>query len=171
MVTLPKGVSMNERSGEGERMDKIGADVRLFLVDDHAVVRQELRLLLEQDGGLVCGEAADIAEAMAAIPASRADLVMVDLSLGQESGLDLLRDLAAIGLKAPRLVYSIHEDPFHVAQAFALGASGYVTKREVPETLKQAIRELMAGRRYASPRAARAMERDPRLGNMEPVVR
>lgn len=133
--------------------DRPGAAARLFLVDDHPVVREGLRLLLEQQGFMICGEAGDATTALAAIPDTSPDLVMVDLSLGTESGLALLRGLAGLLPRVPRLVYSMHEDSFHIQQAFAAGASGYVTKREVSALLTQAVGELIAGRRYASPRA------------------
>ncbi|MCU0291525.1 MAG: response regulator transcription factor [Thermoanaerobaculaceae bacterium] len=133
--------------------DRPGAAVRLFVVDDHPVVREGLRLLLEQQGIVVCGEAGDATTALAAIPAASPDLVLVDLSLGQESGLGLLRAVAGLLPRVPRLVYSMHEDAFHVQQAFAAGASGYVTKREISGLLALAIAEVLAGRRYASPRA------------------
>lgn len=129
------------------------APVRLFMVDDHPAVRQGLRLLLEQEGILICGEAGDCATALQEIPVSSPDLVMVDLSLGKESGLTLLRSLAGLAREVPLLVYSMHEDSFHIGQAFSSGASGYVTKREISSVLTLAIGELLAGRRYASPRA------------------
>jgi DNA-binding NarL/FixJ family response regulator len=131
--------------------------VRLFVVDDHPVVREGLRLLLEQQGIVICGEAGDATTALTTIPAAFPSLVMVDLSLGQESGLMLLRALASLLPRVPRLVYSMHEDSFHVQQAFAAGASGYVTKREIPALLALAIGELLAGRRYTSPRAEKVL--------------
>lgn len=133
--------------------DRPGVEARLFVVDDHPVVREGLRLLLEQQGIVVCGEAGDATTALVAIPAAAPDLVMVDLSLGQESGLTLLRALAGLPDRVPLLVYSMHEDSFHVQQAFAAGAAGYVTKREISALLTLAIGELLAGRRYTSPRA------------------
>ena len=138
-----------------------GAPVRLFMVDDHPAVREGLRLLLEQQGVVVCGEAGDVAGALAAIPAAAPDLVMVDLSLGRDSGLTLLRWLAARFPLVPLLVYSMHEDPFHVQQALAAGATGYVTKREITALLALAIDELLAGRRYGSPRPGEALGAHP----------
>ena len=134
------------------------AAVRIFLVDDHPAVREGLHLLLRQEAIVVCGEAGGAAAALAAIPDAAPDLVMVDLSLGSESGLTLLRELAARLPATPLLVYSMHEDPLHVRQAFANGALGYVTKREVSALLRLAIDELLAGRRYTSPRALAQLE-------------
>ncbi len=141
------------------------APIRLFMVDDHPAVRQGLRLLLEQEGIVICGEAGDTATALEEIPAASPDLVMVDLSLGKESGLDLLRSLASLVLGVPLLVYSMHEDSFHIGQAFSAGASGYVTKREVSSVLTRAIGELLAGQPYMSPRAEAALGAVPAREN------
>ena len=144
-----------------------GAAARLFMVDDHPAVREGLRLLLEQQGLVVCGEAGDVAAALAAIPEATPDLVMVDLSLGSDSGFTLLRWLAARHPLLPLLVYSMHEDPFHVQQAFAAGAAGYVSKREISSLLAVAVGELLAGRRYASPTAAEALRALPAGGRAD----
>ncbi len=135
--------------------------IRLFMVDDHPAVRQGLRLLLEQEGIVICGEAGDTDAALEQIPAASPDLVMVDLSLGKESGLTLLRTLTSLVSGVPLLVYSMHEDAFHIEQAFSAGASGYVTKREISSVLTFAIGESLAGRRYASPRAKSVLEAMP----------
>jgi len=124
---------------------------RLFLVDDHPTLREGLRLVLQHHGFEVCGEAGDSSPALAAILDSAPDLVMVDLSLGEESGLVLLRSLADRFPTVPLLVYSMHADAFHVGQALAAGASGYVTKREASEHLVRAVEELLAGRSWVSP--------------------
>jgi DNA-binding NarL/FixJ family response regulator len=134
---------------------------RLFIVDDHPALREGLRLLLEHHGFTICGEAGDVASALTAILAASPELVMVDLSLGAESGLALLQALAARLPRVPLLVYSMHEDPFHVQQAFAAGASGYVTKREVSARLTLAVGELLAGRRYTSPGAQAVLAATP----------
>ena len=123
-------------------------------MDDHPVVRQGLRLLLEQEGILVCGEAEDPGQALDHILASSPDLVMVDLSLGGESGLPLLRRITDLMPGVHLLVYSMHEDSFHISQALASGASGYVTKREVSTVLTTAICQILEGNRYLSPRVA-----------------
>lgn len=143
-----------------------GRATRVFLVDDHPAVREGLRLLLRQAGIDVCGEAADAAGALGAVRDAAPDLVMVDLSLGEESGLPLLRALGGAAPGVPLLVHSMHEDPFHVQQALAAGAAGYVTKREVASLLAHAIGELLEGRQYTSPRAAQALAPAPPL----PVV-
>ncbi|GAB7078797.1 response regulator [Megalodesulfovibrio paquesii] len=137
----------------------MSAAVRVFLVDDHPAVRQGLALLLRQSGCEICGEAGCHAEALTGLQAAGADVVVVDLSLGGESGLELLDALQALPHEPPlrTLVYSMHEDAGAVERAFGRGAHGYVTKREVAGVLLEAIAEVLAGRRYVSPVAARTM--------------
>jgi DNA-binding NarL/FixJ family response regulator len=129
--------------------------VRVFLVDDHPAVRQGLALLLAQNAYIVCGEAENRAELLARIDATGTDVALVDLSLGGESGLDLIGDLRSRDI--PVLMYSMHEDCGTIERAFHRGAVGYVTKREVSAVLLEALGEVLAGRRYASPRAARSL--------------
>ena len=130
---------------------------RILLVEDHPMVRDGLRMLLGLAGYQVCGEAESRAEAAEAVRRTRPDLLLLDLTLWGESGLDLLRDLNRAGEAAPALVYSMHEDWLHVRQAFQAGAAGYVTKREISEVLLEAIGTVLAGGLYTSPRAARSL--------------
>jgi two-component system, NarL family, invasion response regulator UvrY len=148
---------------------------QLLLVDDHPAVREGLALLLASEGFAICGEAGSRAEALARIAECPPTLVVLDLSLGEEDGLELLPDLRAGGI--PALVYSTHGDVAHVEQALKAGALGYVTKSDVPEVLVQALREVAAGRRFVSPHAGRALaeglgqrgagETDPELSEQE----
>ncbi len=131
------------------------AAMRVFLVDDHPAVRQGLALLLGQARHAVCGEAGGRAEYLERIGESGAQVALVDLSLGEESGLALLEDLRRRGI--PALIYSMHEDAETIERAFAAGAGGYVTKREVSGVLLDALAEVAAGRRYVSPRAGRSL--------------
>ncbi len=135
----------------------MNAPIRVYLVEDHPAVRQGLRLMLELDGMHVCGEAEDARTALTEIQVAAPDLVMVDLSLGEDSGLDLIRALAQRWPELPTLAYSMFEDTLHVKRAFGAGARAYVTKREAPEILVQAIQECLAGRTFASPRVARGL--------------
>ena len=137
-------------------MDEVSpTGVRVFLVDDHPVLRNGLSLLLTQSGHAVCGEAGSRAVLLAAIDGSRADVALVDLSLAEESGLDLMDDLTARGV-AP-VIYSMHEDRKTIERSFRCGAAGYVTKREVADVLLAALGEVLAGRRYARPRATNSL--------------
>ncbi len=129
--------------------------IRIVIADDHPAVCQGLTLLLKPEGITVCAEANGRAEALARVKEYRPDLVLVDLSLGDDNGIALVGDL--LRLAVPSLVYSMHEDAQHVEAALAAGTMGYVTKREVHRMLVQAIHETAAGRRFVSPRAALAL--------------
>jgi DNA-binding NarL/FixJ family response regulator len=137
-------------------MDKKQArGVKVFLVDDHPAMRRGLSIILAQVGHTVCGEAGSRKEMLDRIDDSEAEVALVDLSLSKESGLDLLSDLLDRNI-AP-LVYSMHEDRATIERAFARGAHGYVTKREVAEVLLEALDEVFAGRRYGSPLVSRTL--------------
>lgn len=127
---------------------------RVLLVDDHPLVVQGLAGLLQDEGFTVVGQAPDCERALVLLSQADVDLVVVDLSLEQGSGYDLL---ARLNPGPVALVYSVHEDGDHVRRALEAGAMGYVTKREDPEVLVQCLREVLTGNRVLSPRAARAM--------------
>jgi len=125
---------------------------RVFVIDDHPVVRQGLGLLFTQATHIVCGEAGGGQEALQSIGAARADVAVLDLSLGDESGLDLIDGIRAAGVAV--LVYSMHEDATTIERAFSAGAHGYVSKRDSEDALFLAVADVLAGRRHVSPRAA-----------------
>jgi DNA-binding NarL/FixJ family response regulator len=125
---------------------------RIFLIDSHPSVRKGLRLLLAQASHTVCGEAGCGRETVQRIGPSGADLAILELSLGEGSGLDLIPGMRLEGIRV--LVYSFHEDAETIEKAFAAGAGGYVSKREADEALIYALTDLEAGRRHISPRAA-----------------
>lgn len=131
------------------------AGVRVFLIDDHPAMRNGLCLLLAQAGHTVCGEAGSRAEVLERIGAAQADVALVDLSLAEESGLELLDVLAACDVAT--LIYSMHEDRASIGRALGRGAQGYVTKREVADVLLAAIGAVCAGERYISPRASQSL--------------
>jgi len=127
----------------------------IFLIDDHPLVRRGLKQLLRQELHVICGEAGNRQEALKKIGSSGADLAVLDLSLGKESGLELIAGLQRLGIRV--LVYSMHEDVETIEKAFAAGADGYVCKREVEDVLFHAVSDLLAGRRHVSPRMARSL--------------
>ena len=129
---------------------------RIFLVDDHPLVRTALAQLLAGAGFAPDGQAGSSAEALAHPALASSRLAVVDLALGEESGLDLIRKLRERGMAV--LVYSMHESSTVIRRALAAGAGGYVTKREAAESLAAAIRAVLAGSRYLSPRAEAALQ-------------
>ena len=128
---------------------------RIFLVDDHPAVRHGLTRLLGDELYEVCGEKGSLSETLEVIVESQADLAIVDLSLGEESGFDLIAELNV--RKIPVLVYSMHEDAASIDQSLRAGASGYVSKREESDVLCLAVHSLLSGQRYIGPYAAKAL--------------
>ena len=132
-----------------------GAKARIFLVDDHPLVREGLANLLRGAGLCVAGEAENPRQTLAHPALSESDLVILDLALGEESGLELITQLRARGVAV--LIYSMHEGASVIRQALDVDAGGYVTKREASGSLLAAIQAVLAGKRYLSPRAEKAV--------------
>jgi len=120
--------------------------IRILLVDDHAMVREGVRMLLEGQADLaLVGEAWDRAGALGAIARERPDLVLLDLDLGAESGLDLLRELVASDPGTRVLVFTGVRDPEVHRRAMLLGALGVVPKEKAAAVLLAAIRKVHSG--------------------------
>jgi DNA-binding NarL/FixJ family response regulator len=126
--------------------------VRIFLVDDHPLVREWLgQLLAGEPGFKVIGQADDAAPGLAAMREAPPDIAIVDLSLRSGSGLDLIKDLREQLPAVQVIVLSMHEELAHVERALRAGAAGYVMKRESTTRIVEAIRAVRAGRVYANP--------------------
>jgi DNA-binding NarL/FixJ family response regulator len=124
--------------------------LRIFIVDDHPLVREWLGSLLRMQPDLeICGEADDAALALAAMKAAPPDIAVVDLSLKRGSGLDLIKDLRSHLPQIPVLVLSMHEEISDVERALRAGARGYVMKRDSTGQIVPAIRQVLAGKLYA----------------------
>ncbi|OWK37342.1 response regulator transcription factor [Fimbriiglobus ruber] len=130
-------------------------DLRVFLVDDHAVVREGLKALINAQTGLtVVGEAADGLIACERIAVLRPDVVVMDVSM---PGLTGAQATARLQLECPAvrvLALTVHEDKGYIRQLLAAGAAGYVLKRAAPEELIHAIRAVAAGGVYLDPSMA-----------------
>ena len=127
--------------------------IRVALVDDHAMVRQGLRMLLEADPELeVVGEAANRAGAFSLVASSAPDIVLVDLVLGGDSGLDVIADLRARYPDTRVLVLTGLREPQAHRQALQAGASGIVEKEAAPEVLLKAIRRVSEGEAWVDRR-------------------
>jgi DNA-binding NarL/FixJ family response regulator len=124
---------------------------RIFLVDDHPLVREWLATLLRQQPDFeVCGQAEDARQALTAMAADPPDVAIVDLSLKTSSGLDLIKELSDHLPEIQVIVLSMHEEIFYAERAMRAGARGYVTKRESTHRIVEAIHEVQAGRLYAN---------------------
>jgi len=131
---------------------------RVFLVDDHPLVREWLANLIKQQPDLaVCGEASAAGPALAAMGAATPDVAVVDISLEGGSGLELIKDLRRMHPGVAVLVLSMHDEDLYAERALRAGARGYVMKREVTGNVILAIRQVAQGRTYLSPRMATAL--------------
>ena len=124
---------------------------RVVVVDDHPIVRKGLtQLLNEQPDLAVCGEADSPQAALALIQAERPDIALVDLSLGQESGLELVKKVAASYAEVRLLVLSMRDEMLYAERALQAGASGYIMKNEAVRDLLTAVRRVLSGKTYVS---------------------
>ena len=125
---------------------------RIFLVDDHPLVREGLTQLINQEKDLcVCAEAEEAAEAYTGIVRTRPDAVVVDLSLQGDSGFELIKRLQSIQPHPPSiLVLSMHDEDFYAERALRAGARGDVMKRETSGNVIAALRKVLNGQLYVS---------------------
>ena len=126
--------------------------IRVLIVDDHAVVRSGLRLLLEREDDLECaGEAGDADEAVRQARIVQPDVVLLDVVMPTGSGIDAIPGIRQVAPDAGILVLSMQDDPRYVHEAFASGAIGYVLKEAADTELVGAVREVAAGRQHVHP--------------------
>jgi len=129
--------------------DRSARPWRILIVDDHPIVRMGLASLISAEADLeVCGQAADYGEALRAIAQVRPDLAIIDLSLRDSSGLELLKEVTRQNVQA--MVVSMHDEPTWAERALAAGARGYLHKSEAGRNVVDAIRKVRAGRLYVS---------------------
>ena len=126
---------------------------RILIVDDHPIVRQGLSMLINRnDDLLVCGHAADISEAMEAVRVLKPDMAIVDISLKDANGIELVKDIKAYDPELPVLILSMHDESLYAERALRAGAKGYIMKQEGTEKLISAIRAVLSGRIHISDR-------------------
>ncbi|HSU89490.1 MAG TPA: response regulator transcription factor [Terriglobia bacterium] len=129
--------------------------IKVVVVDDHAVVREGLkRIIAENVGMMVSGEAADGHEAMLVIKSEPCDVVLLDITMPNKNGLDVLKELHAESPRLPVLVLSMHGEDQYAIRVLRAGAAGYLTKDSAPAKLVQAIRKVVRGGKYVSPTLA-----------------
>jgi DNA-binding NarL/FixJ family response regulator len=134
----------------------------VLIVEDHPMFREHLiQLITRELGVVVCGEADNNRDAMAMLEKEKPDIAIVDLTLrGGSSGLELLKDIKALGLEVQVLVLSMHDEDLYAERALRAGARGYITKNEASSEVVKAIRCVLAGEIYASHRVtARLLQR------------
>jgi DNA-binding NarL/FixJ family response regulator len=133
---------------------------RVFLVDDHPLVREGLaNLINHQDDLTVCGAAEDSGEATTGIEKTKPDVALIDISLKNESGLELVKNLESKFPNVALIVLSMHDEALYAERALRAGARGYVMKRETTKSMLTAIRRVLDGDTYVSDRVVNLMAR------------
>jgi len=126
---------------------------KILIVDDHPIVRQGLRSLIDQENDLmVCGEAGSAADALRALNTLKPDLILVDISLKGPDGLELTKSVRAILPDMPILIVSMHDESLYAERVLRAGANGYIMKEEVSQSVILAIRRVLKGDIFISDR-------------------
>src|SRR5438067_6996042 len=148
----------------------------IFIVDDHALVREGLTNLINgQSDLIVCGQAEDSAGAIAGITKARPDVALIDISLKNESGLELIKNLESQFPMVAMIVLSMHAEALYAESALRAGARGNVMKRETTKSVLTCIRRVLQGGVYVSERVVNSMARrfsaSPKTPQASPVER
>jgi len=151
------GEIMSRKKGQ----DKTGPDKsKILIVDDHPIVRQGLAELVNHENDLaVCGQAEDAHQAMKAIKELRPNIAVVDISLRETSGIELIKDINVQYPNLPVLALSMHDESLYAERALRAGAKGYIMKAEATEKVITAIRKILGGEVYVSDKMAAKMVR------------
>jgi DNA-binding NarL/FixJ family response regulator len=129
--------------------------MRVLIADDHAVVRRGLKqILLDEYGALEVGEAGDAHETLRLAREEPWDIVVLDISMPDRSGLEVLKELKQTRPRLPVLILTTHPEEQYAVRVLKAGAAGYMTKESAPEHLVEAIRKVTAGGRYITPTLA-----------------
>ncbi|MEC7201440.1 MAG: response regulator transcription factor [Verrucomicrobiota bacterium] len=143
---------MNPSSSSSTDHDAEATPKRIYLLEDHPTMRSGIKHLLEEDGACcIVGESAQAAEALESVPTLRPDLVIADLVLEGQSGLDFLKLSLQSMPELSVLVYSMHEEKYYAERVLTAGGRGYLMKSSQPETLVHAVRQVLEGQVYLSP--------------------
>ena len=148
------------------------APLRIFVADDHHVVRRGLQqIVATRPGWEVVGEASRADDVLPALRATAVDVLILDISLGGRSGMDLLGHIRAELPSLPVLIFSMHAEEQYAARCMRAGASGYLQKDSSPGEIVVAIERVAAGRRYVSPALAGAIADDVGRSTLPPHER
>ena len=132
--------------------------IKVLLADDHSIVREGLRRIIEESEDIeVIAEADDGRIAIQLAQEKLPDIAVVDISMPGLDGLEVVSQLKVYRPELPIIILTMHEEEQYVVRAIEAGAMGYVTKRSAPEQLVKAIRQVMGGSRYLTPEASEAL--------------
>jgi DNA-binding NarL/FixJ family response regulator len=141
----------------------------VLIVDDHPIVRQGLAQLISHEPDItICGGAETVSDAIEQIARIQPDLVLIDISLRDSNGLDLLSQIRSVSENARTLVWSMFDESVYAERALRAGAMGYVNKQEPVETVIEAVRQVLRGNVYLSNKLAAHLVR--RVGGVAPVA-
>src|SRR5262249_43623546 len=142
----------HDRRRSSSAMTKKKAAIRVMIVDDHAVVRSGLHLLLDAEADIeVVGEAGDVRTAVFEARAQKPSVILMDVVMPEQSGIEGVPLVLKEAPDAKVLVLSMQDDPRYVHEAFAAGAAGYVLKEAADAEVVSAVREVASGGRYVHP--------------------
>src|SRR6202021_848232 len=142
---------------------------KVFLIDDHPIVRQGLALFIDREPVLmVCGGAGGAASALQAMREAAPDFVVLDISLDGPDGLELLKTLRVRYPNLPVLVLSMHDEAVYAERALRAGANGYIMKQEATDRVLTAIRHILSGDVYLSDRLTKRMLQQFVNGSVSP---
>ncbi len=130
--------------------------IRVVLADDHTLVRQGLKALLEREGFQVVGEASDGQEAVRVVPSLRTDVAILDISMPLLNGVDAARELQKASPKTKIILLTRHDEDQYVTESLRAGVKGYVLKSQAATDLVNAIQQVCRGAIYLSPSISRA---------------
>jgi DNA-binding NarL/FixJ family response regulator len=134
---------------------------RVFLVDDHPVLRKGLvRLIDSKPGFVVCGEASTAVDAMVAIRELKPHLVVADIGLPGASGIELTKTIRSEFPSIPVLILSMHEEALYATRALRAGATGYIVKQDAIDNIVTALQHTLDGQRYLSPGIAGQLQQN-----------
>jgi len=132
--------------------------IKVLLADDHKIVREGLRRIIEESGEMeVVAEAADGHDAISRALDTRPDVAVVDISMPGMDGLEVVSQLKSLAPSMPVLILTMHDEEQYVVRAVESGAMGYVTKQSAPEQLVDAVKKLYAGGLYLTEKASEAL--------------
>jgi DNA-binding NarL/FixJ family response regulator len=144
--------------------------IRVCVVDDHAVVREGLKRIISENPGMaVTAEASDGVEAIRVLQTKPCDVVVLDITMPNKSGLDVLKELHAESPRLPVLVLSVHAEDQYAFRVLRAGAAGYLTKESAPAKLVQAIRKVVRGGKFVSPAVADRLMLQPEAEPSRPL--
>lgn len=144
--------------------------IRVLIADDHAIVRRGLRQILLETGEIdVAAEASNGREVLDLLSKPICDLVMLDISMPGENGLDVLKRIRQSYPRLPVLVVSMHPEEQYAVRILRAGASGYITKDASPDALVEAVRKAASGRKVVSPSLAESLAADLEYDRTKPI--